>query len=78
MFEDDEPQARNYLVVVNHEEQYALWPDDLEIPAGWSPAGHHGDKESCMAFVRRVWPDIRPLSVRRRLEALRKDDSEHG
>ncbi|KXK63880.1 antibiotic synthesis protein MbtH [Micromonospora rosaria] len=57
-----------YKVVVNHEEQYSIWPVDRDNPLGWQDVGHSGDKESCLAHIREIWPDITPRSVR---EALR-------
>lgn len=54
-----------FVVAVNHEEQYALWPADKPLPAKWRSAGMAGSKEECLAFVRRVWTDMRPLSVRK-------------
>lgn len=56
-----------YLVAVNDEEQHALWQDSTPLPAGWRAAGFSGTEEECVAHVDEVWPDIRPLSVRRRL-----------
>lgn len=56
-----------YQVVVNDEEQHALWPARTAPPAGWRVEGFRGSEEECMAHVDRVWPDIRPLSLRRRL-----------
>ena len=58
-----------YKVVVNHEEQYSLWPADRENALGWRDAGRSGTKEECLAYVREVWTDMRPLSLRRRMEA---------
>ncbi|MER7585259.1 MbtH family NRPS accessory protein [Kitasatospora sp. NPDC097691] len=59
--------AEMFRVVVNHEEQYSVWPLDREIPAGWRDAGMQGDKEACLAHVEEVWTDMRPLSLRDRL-----------
>jgi len=63
MSEDDV----RYTVVVNHEEQYSIWPVDREVPAGWTEVGVTGGKEACLAHIRMVWTDITPLSVRRAL-----------
>ncbi|MFF9066508.1 MbtH family protein [Streptomyces sp. NPDC014891] len=63
-----------YAVVVNDEEQHAVWPEDTPLPAGWRPEGFAGTEEQCVAHVDRVWPDIRPLSLRRRLAAERSGD----
>lgn len=66
MFEDD--TTTNYRVVVNHEEQYSIWPVDRDLPAGWRAEGTRGTKAECLARINVVWTDMRPLSLRRRLE----------
>jgi MbtH protein len=57
-----------YKVVVNHEEQYALWMLHKENAAGWSDAGVAGSKEECLEYIRKVWTDMRPLSLRKAME----------
>lgn len=64
---DDSEDRTIYTVVVNHEEQYSIWPADREVPAGWRPAGKRGSKSECLAYVGEVWTDMRPLSVRKRM-----------
>jgi MbtH protein len=54
-----------YQVLVNGEEQYSLWPCDLEIPNGWRAVGFEGSQGECSAYVDEVWKDMRPLSLRR-------------
>jgi MbtH protein len=56
-----------YVVVVNHEEQYSIWPEDRDIPLGWRAEGTAGTKEECLAHIEVVWTDMRPLSLRRAL-----------
>ncbi|ACR31400.1 MbtH family protein [Burkholderia glumae] len=53
-----------FQVVVNAEQQYALWPDSLPRPAGWQFTGQAGPREACLEWVRTAWTDMRPLSVR--------------
>lgn len=53
-----------FLVVVNHEEQYSVWPKHKTIPNGWRAVGPAGDKASCLEWIRTHWIDMRPLSVR--------------
>jgi MbtH protein len=67
-----------YRVVVNHEEQYSIWPEDRELPLGWRDAGKVGLKDECLAYINEVWTDMRPLSLRKRMEeqAGRKDPEE--
>jgi MbtH protein len=59
-----------YRVVVNEEEQYSIWPTYLEIPVGWRDAGKSGPKDECLAYVKEVWTDMRPLSLRKYMEQL--------
>lgn len=57
-----------YLAVVNHEEQYSIWPAGRELPLGWCEAGKQGSKQECLDFIETVWTDMRPLSLRKRME----------
>lgn len=57
-----------YLVVVNHEEQYSLWPATRELPSGWRAAGKEGTREECLAHIEEIWTDMRPLSLRKKME----------
>lgn len=61
-----------YKVVVNHEEQYSLWTLDRENPLGWKDAGKQGSKDECLAFIKEVWTDMRPLSLRKHMEEQAK------
>jgi MbtH protein len=62
---DDKDDSTIYRVVVNHEEQYSIWPATKEIPVGWKDAGKQGTKAECLSYVETVWTDMRPLSLRR-------------
>jgi MbtH protein len=66
---NDEQDTTIYRVVVNHEEQYSIWPEWKEIPAGWTDVGRKGPKDECLAYIKEVWTDMRPLSLRKRMEA---------
>jgi len=62
-----------YKVVVNHEEQYSIWPAHKQNALGWRDAGKSGTKAECLAHIKEVWTDMRPLSLRRKMEeAARK------
>jgi MbtH protein len=61
--------APTYEVVINHEEQYSIWPLEQQVPLGWSKVGIQGTKDECLDYIERVWTDMRPLSVRRWSEA---------
>jgi MbtH protein len=56
-----------YEVVVNHEEQYSIWPADRDLPLGWNLAGKRGTKDECLAYIKEVWTDMRPLSLRQHM-----------
>jgi len=64
----DEEDATIYKVVVNHEEQYSIWPEYKENPLGWNDAGKSGTKAECLAYINEVWTDMRPLSLRKKME----------
>lgn len=57
-------QPTAYRVVVNHEEQYSIWPIEREIPHGWRDTGESGTREACLARIAAIWTDMRPRSLR--------------
>ena len=65
---DEIEDSRIYKVVVNHEEQYSIWPADRENALGWSDAGKTGTKAECLAYIKEVWTDMRPRSLREKME----------
>jgi MbtH protein len=73
MSQRDDEDTTIYRVVVNHEEQYSIWPLDREPPLGWHDAGKQGTKSECLAFVEEVWTDMRPLSLRRDMDTQLKN-----
>jgi len=54
-----------FLVVINHEEQYSIWPKEREIPVGWKAEGKEGSKQECLDHIENVWTNMRPLSLRK-------------
>ena len=62
----DDPETI-FRVVINHEEQYSIWPDYRPIPGGWRDTGFSGKRPDCLTHVEAVWTDMRPLSLRRAL-----------
>jgi MbtH protein len=57
----------DFEVVLNHEEQYSIWPAYKEIPQGWKKAGKRGLKSDCLTFIEQEWTDMRPLSLRKHM-----------
>src|SRR5215472_10484776 len=68
MYGDDGQDKTVYKVVLNHEELYSIWPVDRENPSGWRNAGKSGSRSKCLAYIKEVWIDMRPLSLRKRME----------
>ena len=67
----DESEALIYNVVMNPEEQYSIWPADKQIPIGWTPTGKSGPKGECLSHIKEVWTDMRPLSLRKKMDAAK-------
>ena len=70
MQENEQEDKMIYKVVVNHEEQYSIWPVDKENALGWNDEGKIGTKEECLAHIKAVWTDMRPLSLRKKMEKM--------
>jgi MbtH protein len=68
MYRDEQEDTTIYKVVVNHEEQYSIWPADRENAPGWRDAGKIGVKADCLEYIKEVWTDMRPLSLRKKME----------
>jgi MbtH protein len=66
MVNEEREDTTVYKVVVNHEEQYSIWPADRPNPAGWRDAGKTGSKAECLAHIEQTWTDMRPRSLRER------------
>ena len=58
-----------YRVVISDEERYSIWPDYKEIPWGWRADTKSGSKQECLDYIKDVWTDMRPLSLRQRMQA---------
>ena len=72
--DDHNDEETIYHVVVNHEEQYSIWPEGRENALGWKDDGFSGTKDACLAHIKEVWTDMRPLSLRKQMEKQEKED----
>jgi len=70
---DEEEDKTIYKVVMNHEEQYSIWPEYRENPPGWNDAGKVGPKPEVLAYIKEVWTDMRPLSLRLKMEEMARN-----
>jgi MbtH protein len=57
--------GERFKVVVNHEEQYSIWPEHKALPLLWREVGKSGAKQECLSYIKDVWTDMRPLSLRK-------------
>ena len=60
------PEDTQYRVVINHEEQYSIWPKKIAVPEGWRATEFSGTLYPCVKYIKKVWTDMRPLSLRNR------------
>jgi MbtH protein len=65
----DNSAGREYLVVINDEEQYSIWWAERAVPEGWTVTGFRGPKQDCLDRIGEVWTDMRPRSLRERMQA---------
>lgn len=74
-FEDENAE---YLILINDEEQYSLWPAFRDIPSGWKATGPKGKRRECLDWIDKNWTDMRPKSLRDAMEqSARERSSSH-
>jgi MbtH protein len=71
-FEDEDAE---FLVLVNEELQYSLWPAFREVPAGWQAVGPRGKRQECLNYIEEVWTDMRPKSL---VDQMARDAAERA
>ena len=67
---EEREDTRPYKVVVNHEEQYSIWFAERQPPLGWKEVGKTGTKQECLQYIDEVWTDMRPLSLRKKMDGV--------
>jgi len=68
MSHEEQEDKTIYNVVINHEEQYSIWPAHRENPLGWNSVGKSGLKAECLAYIKEAWTDMRPKSLRDKMD----------
>ncbi|WII38447.1 MbtH family protein [Paenibacillus thiaminolyticus] len=53
-----------YLVLINEEGQYSLWPAFAAVPDGWSTVLGPETRQGCLDYITLHWADLRPRSLR--------------
>jgi MbtH protein len=64
----DDEDAR-FLVLVNDERQYSMWPAGIPVPVGWDLALSESSHAECTSFVEKTWTDMRPAGLAARMDA---------
>lgn len=70
---NEEADEKIYQVIINHEDQYSIWPADRETPLGWNDVGKTGPKQEVLDYIKEVWTDMRPLSLRKKMEEMERE-----
>ena len=65
---NEDTENTKYKIVVNDEGQYSIWAGDRPNPDGWRDAPRSGSKSECLAYIKEVWTDMRPLSLRNKMD----------
>jgi len=68
MTQEEFEESQIYKAVVNEEEQYSIWPVDRANPLGWRDTGKSGTKRECLQYIKEIWTDMRPLSLRQSMQ----------
>ena len=58
-----EAEGGSYVVLVNGEDQYSLWPDYSTVPEGWRIAHPACNIDESLKFIAGAWTDMRPRSL---------------
>ncbi|NJN30674.1 MAG: MbtH family NRPS accessory protein [Synechococcales cyanobacterium RM1_1_8] len=64
-----------YRVVISDEGRYSIWPEHKDIPWGWRADQKVGTKQDCLDYIKAVWTDMRPLSLRQKMAETASDKS---
>jgi MbtH protein len=67
---NDDDKNELFMILVNEEEQYSFWPKGMTVPKGWRATGTEGTRDECGTYVKSVWTDMRPLSLRKQMNEL--------
>ena len=75
----EEPEdSEVYRVVVNDEDQYSIWLVGQNLPPGWKDVGRSGLKQECLDYIKQVWKDMRPASLRKSMQADSSAESDQA
>jgi MbtH protein len=58
-----EDENGTYVVLINDEGQYSLWPEFIDVPAGWTTVHEPASRQTCLDYINQNWTDMRPRSL---------------
>lgn len=58
-----EDENGTYVVLINDEGQHSLWPNWIDVPAGWTVVHKDDTRQACLDYVNQNWTDMRPNSL---------------
>ena len=61
-----------YMVIMDREEQYRIWPSDRPLPFGWEATSKQGTQQECIDYIEEVWTDRRPRSLREKMDEMER------
>ncbi|AJO20306.1 MbtH family protein [Bacillus paralicheniformis] len=59
-----ENEQGTYVVLMNEEGQYSLWPAFVHIPAGWEIVCGETSRSACIDYISSNWTDLSPNSLK--------------
>jgi len=62
--DEDDTLPDDWIVLINGEEQYSLWPAGTGIPAGWRAVRPKASMSDSLNYITQHWIDLRPKSLR--------------
>lgn len=65
----DDPEA-SFLVLLNAQASYCLWPSYLIVPEGWDTVHGPVSRHDALAHIRTHWVDQRPTDVAEFVDSL--------
>jgi MbtH protein len=68
-----EDENGTYLALINDEGQYSLWPEYIEVPAGWTAVHGPAGRQACLDYISEHWTDMRPRSLIESMERSAKE-----
>ena len=57
-----------FIVLVNDEGQYSLWPIFVDVPAGWNSVHEPASRQVCLDYINQTWTDMRPRSLVKQMD----------